>query len=142
MQDDCATVLQRKLTKDGKFVNGVRDKHVWVKWMELRVHGDVSAIKSPTGWIPMYEDLEPLFRRVLGKEYAHADYVRQFTIRVPENLIKLDRVEDFHRINVPDAPSVLFEVLHGQRERLLLAQERFGDYIAPECFLQESLAKA
>jgi len=121
---------------EGKFVNGVRDKHVWVKWMELRVHGEVDAIRGPTGWIPKFEDLQPLFLQVLGKDYPHADYVKQFTIRVPENLDKLDRVEKFHHTNVPDAPPVLFQVLAAQRERLLSAQKAFGDYIAPEDLLQ------
>jgi phosphoenolpyruvate carboxykinase (GTP) len=124
--------------RDGKFVNGVRDKHVWVKWMELRVHSDVGAIRTPTGWIPKYQSLRTLFDHVLGKEYTHADYVNQFTIRVPENLAKLDRVEAFHRANVPDAPAAVFEVFQGQRQRLLAAQSRFGDYIAPEQFLQEA----
>ena len=122
--------------EEGVFVNGVRDKHVWVKWMELRVHGDVEAVETPTGWIPKYEDLQRLFEQVLDKDYSHADYVKQFTIRVPENLTKLDRVQDFHETCVPDAPRVLFDVLQAQRERLLKAQERFGDYVAPEAFLQ------
>ena len=122
--------------EDGKFVNAVLDKHVWVKWMELRVHGDVEAIEGPTGWLPKHEDLKPLFRQVLGKDYPHEDYVKQFTVRVPENLAKLDRVEDFHRNKVPDAPPVLFEVLTVQRERLLAAQGRFGHYISPEHFRQ------
>ncbi len=122
--------------KDGGCVNAVRDKHVWIKWMELRVHGDVEAIKAPTGWIPKYEDLKPLFQQVLGKDYSHEDYVEQFTIRVPENLIKLDRVRDFHETCVSDAPRVLFGVLQAQRKRLMVAQAQFGDYISPEDFLQ------
>ena len=117
---------------EGNFVNGVRDKHVWVKWMELRVHGEAEAVKGPTGWIPKYEHLKPLFRQVLDKDYPHEDYVKQFSIRVPENLAKLDRVEAFHRREVSDAPRVLFEVLAAQRERLLLAREQLGDYISPE----------
>jgi phosphoenolpyruvate carboxykinase (GTP) len=124
--------------REGVFVNGVRDKHVWVKWMELRVHGDVGAIEAPTGWIPKYEDLKPLFQQLLGKDYAHADYVSQFTIRIPENLAKVDRVVEFHEKSVPDAPRVLFDVLRAQRERLLEAQERFGKYVAPEAFVQKS----
>jgi phosphoenolpyruvate carboxykinase (GTP) len=99
--------------------------------MELRVHGEAGAVKSPTGWIPTYEDLKPLFKQVLDKDYAPADYVKQFTIRVPENLGKLDRVEAFHRTNVPGAPEAVFTVLAAQRERLLQAQARHGDYISP-----------
>lgn len=117
--------------QDGKFINGTRDKHVWVKWMELRVHGDADAVTTPTGLIPRHEDLQRLFKEVLGKEYAKEDYVKQFTIRVPENLAKLDRVEKFHRENVADAPAVLFEILGRQRTRLLAARERFGDYVSP-----------
>ncbi|HID77467.1 MAG TPA: phosphoenolpyruvate carboxykinase (GTP) [Planctomycetaceae bacterium] len=122
----------------GKFVNAVRDKHVWVKWMELRVHGEVPALKGPTGWLPRYEDLRPLFRQVLNKDYSHADYVKQFTIRVPENLGKLDRVERFHREHVEDAPEAVFQVLDAQRQRLLDAQKRFGDYVSPEAFAVEA----
>ena len=118
--------------KEGRFLNKVRDKHVWVKWMELRVHNEVDAIESPTGCIPKYDDLHMLFKQVLGKDYAKEDYIKQFTIRVPENLAKLERVEKFHRENVADAPEILFDVLNQQRERLLKAHKQFGDYISPE----------
>ncbi|MGA1867854.1 MAG: phosphoenolpyruvate carboxykinase (GTP) [bacterium] len=123
--------------KEGRFLNGVRDKHIWVKWMELRVHNEVEAIKSPTGWIPKYEDLRILFKQVLDKDYSKEEYIKQFTIRVPENLAKLERVETFHRENLADAPQVLFEVLGHQRARLLHAQKHFGDYVSPERLEQE-----
>jgi len=122
---------------DGQFVNGVRDKHVWAKWMVLRIHGDASAIRTPTGCIPCFEDLRQLFKEVLDKDYTAENYDSQFTIRVKENLAKLDRVEAFHREHVTDAPSILFETLAAQRERLLEAQRQFGDYIAPTCFPRE-----
>jgi phosphoenolpyruvate carboxykinase (GTP) len=61
---------------DGTFVNGVRDKHVWVKWMELRIHGDVAAIQAPTGLLPVYDDLARLFDEVLGKSYSADGYQR------------------------------------------------------------------
>lgn len=117
--------------KQGNFVNAVRDKHVWVKWMELRVHGDVDAVSSPTGLIPKYEDLVPLFRQVLDKEYTEEDYVRQFTIRVPENLAKIDRVEKYHRENVAGTPPVVFEVLDKQRKRLEQLLQEKGEYVSP-----------
>lgn len=119
------------------YVNEVRDKHVWVKWMERRVHGEMSALRTPTGLIPTYEDLRLLFREVRGKEYTLEEYRRQFTLRVPENLAKVDRVEKFHRENVADAPSRLFEVLAEQRARLEEARAKFGDYIAPDRFPPE-----
>ncbi|MFC1624468.1 phosphoenolpyruvate carboxykinase (GTP) [Candidatus Omnitrophota bacterium] len=118
--------------KEGKFLNGVKDKHVWVKWMELRVNNDVETIEAPTGRIPEYGDLKTLFKEVLGKDYKKEDYIKQFTIRVPENLAKLDRVEKFHRENVAGAPEILFHILEEQRQRLLKAKKQFGDYISPD----------
>ncbi len=120
--------------ENGNFLNDIHDKHVWVKWMERRVHGEVGAIEAPTGLLPKYEDLKPLFKQVLQKDYSHEDYVKQFTTRVPENLAKVDRAVDFHRQKTENAPSILFEVLEAQRQRLLSAQKKFGDYISPEKF--------
>ncbi|MEM2940828.1 MAG: phosphoenolpyruvate carboxykinase (GTP) [Thermoproteota archaeon] len=118
--------------KTGEFLNDRRDKQVWMKWMELRVHDDVDALKSPTGWIPKYEDLKNLFREVRGIEYSKSDYIKQFTIRVRENLAKIGRVEKFFKENVPDTPLELYEVLNQQKERLTEIRKRFGDYVSPE----------
>lgn len=117
--------------KNDNFVNDVSDKHVWIKWMELRVHGEAGCINTPTGCIPCYEDLKKLFGKVLAKDYSQDDYVRQFTFRVAENLAKLERVEKFHRQNVVDAPPELFRVLTQQKQRLETAKEKYGDYISP-----------
>jgi phosphoenolpyruvate carboxykinase (GTP) len=117
--------------QDGKFVNGVRDKHVWVKWMELRIHGEADAVTAPTGLIPKFEDLKKLFKEVLKKDYTQADYVNQFTIRVKENLDKIDRVEKFHRENVAEAPAEVFKVLAAQKKRLQEAGKKYGDFISP-----------
>lgn len=121
----------------GEYLNSPRDKHVWIKWMELRVHNDVEAIKAPTGLIPKYEDLQVLFKKVLNKDYQKEDYIKQFTIRVPENLAKIERVKKFYREKVSDTPEELFQILDQQAERLIEAQKRFGDYISPEKFDKE-----
>jgi phosphoenolpyruvate carboxykinase (GTP) len=118
----------------GKYLNTPHDKHVWIKWMELRVHKEVDAVKTPTGYIPKYEDLKQLFKEVLNKEYAKEDYIKQFTIRVPENLAKIERVSKFYQENVTDTPLEMFGQLYMQRERLLEAKEKYGDYISPEKF--------
>jgi phosphoenolpyruvate carboxykinase (GTP) len=125
---------------NGKYLNSPHDKHVWVKWMELRVHGEVDAIKAPTGYIPKYGDLKRLFKEVLGKDYSKEDYIKQFTIRIPENLSKIERVQQFYQGNVTDTPLELFGILYMQRQRLLEAQAKYGDYISPECFEKEASA--
>ena len=116
---------------EGKFVNGVRDKHVWIKWMELRVHGDVDAITCPTGQIPCYEDLVKLFRQVLDKEYTKEDYIKQFTIRVPENLAKIGRVEKYHKENVVNNPQIVYDTIEDTRKRLNDIRDKYGDYVSP-----------
>jgi len=117
---------------EGKnFLNTRHDKHVWVKWMELRIHNDVSCIESPTGLIPHYKDLVLLFKKVLKSDYKKEDYIKQFTIRIPQNLAKIERVEKFFKEDVKDAPEELFKILDQQRQRLLEAKERFGDYVNP-----------
>lgn len=122
-----------------KYLNAPQDKHVWVKWMELRVHNEAGAIKTPTGLIPKYDDLKKLFDIVLKKDYSKEDYIKQFTIRVPENLSKIERVSRFYQENVSDTPLEMFGILYEQRQRLLAAQAKYGDYISPECFEKEEI---
>jgi phosphoenolpyruvate carboxykinase (GTP) len=119
------------LKKDGKYLTGMADKKVWLMWAELRVNSDVDAIKAPAGWIPKYEDLEKLFKLHLNKSYTQQQYVEQFTIRVPENLAKLDRVEKVYRDSVPDTPAIVYETFAAVRERFRAARDKHGDYISP-----------
>ncbi len=117
--------------EEGRYLNSMSDKRVWAKWMELAVHGDVEMLSAPTGRIPRYEDLKRLFAEVLDKEYTEDEYVEQFTIRLPENLAKLDRIETIYREQIADAPDIFFRVLEEQRKRLLGAQTTHGDRISP-----------
>ncbi len=120
--------------KQGNYLNDPKDKHVWVKWMELRVHDEVGAIQTPTGCIPEYEDLRKLFKQVRDKDYTKEEYVRQFSIRVPENMAKIKRVRRFYKKNVTYTPESVFWVLNQQYERLLNAKEKYGNYISPDKF--------
>jgi phosphoenolpyruvate carboxykinase (GTP) len=115
----------------GNFTNDKTDKAVWLKWMELRSHQEAEAIETPTGLIPKYEDLNRLFREMHSKHYSKEDYIKQFSVRITENLAKIGRVQEFYKTNVSDTPQILFEVLENQRQRLIAAQEKYGDYISP-----------
>jgi len=117
--------------KNGKYLNGMADKKVWILWAELRVNGDVDALETPTGLIPKYEDLAKLFKDHLDTEYTKADYVLQFTIRIPENFAKLDRVEKIYKEKVSDTPQILFDTFVEVRKRLKKAQDKLGRYISP-----------
>ncbi len=117
---------------NGKFMNHKNDKHIWLKWMDLRVHNEVGAINTPTGSIPEYHDLKKLFKSTLHKDYTEADYKKQFTIRIPENIAKINRLTEIYKVRVQDTPKIVFIVLEEQRERLEKARKTHGDYILPE----------
>jgi len=117
--------------KDGGYLNGMMDKKVWILWAELCVHGDVDTIETPTGLIPKYEELAELFKRELNTDYTSESYVEQFTIRVPNLLAKIDRIEQIYKTRVPDTPQIVFDVFNTQRRRLNAAKQKLGDYISP-----------
>jgi phosphoenolpyruvate carboxykinase (GTP) len=117
--------------KDGQYLNTMADKLIWILWAELRVNGDVGAVQTPTGFIPVFDDLAQLFKERLNTEFTRDDYVRQFAVRVDENLAKLDRVEQVFTYKVPDAPQILFITFDMARNRLKEAAAKFGNYISP-----------
>ena len=118
------------IKKDGQYLNGKLDKSVWVKWMELRIHGDVEALDAAYGLIPKLEDLQKLFKQVLNQEYTKQEYVDQFLIRIPELLAKLDRMEEIYA-TVDDTPQAMKDEMAAQRERLNTLKAAKGDYVSP-----------
>ena len=65
------------------------------------------------------------------KIWQRDDYDRQFTIRVPENLAKLDRVEKIYREKVSDTPQLVFDTFAEIRSRLKSFADKHGDNISP-----------
>lgn len=118
---------------EGNYLNSIADKRVWLKWMELRVHGEAGAIKTPTGLIPEYEDLKELFQKTLEKFYSREDYVKQFSIRVCENLAKMERITKIYR-DIQGTPELVFKILEEQKGRLEEARRKYGNYISPDKF--------
>ncbi|MCX6694827.1 MAG: phosphoenolpyruvate carboxykinase domain-containing protein, partial [Candidatus Altiarchaeota archaeon] len=117
--------------KDGKYISSMEDKRVWLKWMELRVHGEVDAIKTPTGFIPKFEDLKRLFREVLDRDFSKEAYDQLFTINVVEWIAKIDRTRAEYE-KIPETPQILFKVLDEQKKRLEELRKIKGDYVKPE----------
>ena len=121
--------------KDGDFLNAKTDKKIWYKWAELRVHKEIDAVETPTGRIPKYEDLKRLFKDVLNKDYTIEEYNKQFMIRTPESLAKIERIKNIYETKVKDTPKILFEILEAQKQRIIEVQKKHGDYITPEKFV-------
>ena len=103
--------------EDGTYLTGIQDKRVWLKWMELRVNGEIEAVRIPIGFLPEYGDLKKLFKEVLSKDYRKEDYLKCFSLRKEECLAKIERIENIYR-DMESVPEIVFEILHAQRERL------------------------
>ena len=111
--------------KDGKYLNDILDKKVWVLWAESRTRGDFEAIKTPIGYIPFYEDLKKLFSIELDKDYKKADYVEQFTLRIENLLAKLERMHEMYS-NEKNIPDFFWTELKRQKLELIEISETFG----------------
>ena len=117
--------------KEGKYLNGMLDKLVWVMWAEGRTHNEFEAIKTPVGFIPKYHDLRDLFRLYLDKDYSKKEYEQQFSIRIMHLLEKLDRVEAMYKKD-KEIPEFFWTLLEDQRKKLKELKEKYNsDEISP-----------
>lgn len=114
----------------GAYLTAKTDKRVWLKWMELRVHGDVGAIETPIGYIPIYDDLAKLFEEELDKRFEEPLYEKLFSIRTSKLIEKVERIIKIYEA-IPDTPAKLFAILREQRRRLEELRSRHGDIVSP-----------
>ena len=118
-------------SEEGKYLNGILDKKVWVIWAEGRTQGDFDAIKTPIGYLPKYKDLKRLFKLELNKEYSQEEYTEQFKLRIKNILNKLDRMEEMYKTE-KDIPKFFWEVHFKQRSDLNEFLKKYGkDEILP-----------
>lgn len=119
------------LKEDGKFLNSMLDKKVWLMWMEGRIHNEFSAIETPIGFIPKYDDLKKLFKDILDQDYTKEDYGKQFQIKIDKLLNKIDRVGKIFE-QEEDIPEAFSKHFKQEKKNLLDLKNRFGkDTISP-----------
>ncbi len=115
---------------NGNYIADFEDKKIWLLWIDLRVNNDVNALETPTGLIPIYQDLVELFRKYLNKEYPEKRYEKEFATRTPQLLAKVERIWKIYE-EIPDTPKELFEVLRETKNRLKTTRDKWGDTISP-----------
>ncbi|MHA1732774.1 MAG: phosphoenolpyruvate carboxykinase (GTP) [Promethearchaeota archaeon] len=118
---------------EGKYLNRILDKKVWVLWAEGRTHGEYSAIETPIGLIPKWEDLKTLFKEVFDLDYTLDEYREQFSIRVDKWLEKLDRMDALYKKEEANGeiPEFFWEELKKERARLEQAKQAHGKAVIP-----------
>ena len=120
--------------ENGKYFDDIIDKKIWLLWAEGRVHGNYSAIKTPIGYIPKFEDLETLFWEALEKKYTQERYELEFAIRIQYYLEKIDRIEESFE-NEENMPQEFYDEIQSARKRLMEAKKSFGfEVILPSAF--------
>ncbi|HRX14792.1 MAG TPA: phosphoenolpyruvate carboxykinase domain-containing protein, partial [Spirochaetota bacterium] len=118
-----------------KLLGEKKDVKVWLGWLELRANGDVDAIETPIGFIPLYEDLKKLFAGI-DKPYSEELYVKHFSFYVDNMVARLDLQKDAWA-KEEKVPSRIFDIYEDQKKGLLALKEKFGAVVTPE-----QLAKA
>ncbi len=119
------------IKENDEFLSEKVDKKVWLIWMEGRVHGEYDAIETAIGYIPKYEDIQPLFKQIFNRDYTKELYEKQFSIRVQKFLEKIERMEKIYA-GEDDIPQAFINILKDQKERLLAYKEKYNkDTVSP-----------
>lgn len=119
------------IKENGEFLCEKVDKKVWLIWMEGRVHGEYNATETPIGYIPIYEDIQVLFKEIFNREYTRDLYEKQFSIRAKKFLEKIERMEKIYA-EEEDIPEAFMNVMKDQKNNLLTFIEKYRkDTVSP-----------
>jgi phosphoenolpyruvate carboxykinase (GTP) len=113
-----------------KLLGEKRDVRVWLSWLERRVHGEVTAIDTPIGAIPRYEDLARLFRELISKDYPRELYDRQFSFYVDNIVARID-LQCTAFAKEKGLPQRIMEVYAEQRAGLVALKDKYGAIVTP-----------
>jgi phosphoenolpyruvate carboxykinase (GTP) len=108
-----------------------RDVKVWLGWLERLTHGDVSAIDTPIGLLPKYDDLKRLFRELIDKEYTEDLYSMQFALYIDNIVGRIDMQSEAYR-KEKRVPEKFFDILARQRAGLMELKEKYGSVVTPD----------
>jgi phosphoenolpyruvate carboxykinase (GTP) len=112
-----------------------RDVKPWLTWLERRAHGEVKAIDSPIGFIPLYDDLKAIFAGTIGKEYTRELYEKQFSFYIENIIARIDlQINAYSREK--DCPQRIFEVYDEQRAGLEKLKSKYGAVASPDQLIE------
>ncbi|MFA7184429.1 MAG: phosphoenolpyruvate carboxykinase domain-containing protein, partial [Victivallales bacterium] len=118
-------------TPAGKFCTSKLAKKVWLHWFEGRVYGEYEAYETPTGFIPKYEDLKALFRKLLNEDYKLEDYTYQFSFRCDAWIAKLERAKAFFAEMAPTLSKDVYAYWDGKIDEFKASKAKYGSEIKP-----------
>ncbi|NCB01100.1 MAG: phosphoenolpyruvate carboxykinase (GTP) [Spirochaetia bacterium] len=120
--------------KDGKFMTSKLAKKVWLHWAEGRIHNEYKSLDTPTGKIPLYDDLKVLFKKHLNEDFSEADYNYLFTFRCTKWIEKLERAKKFYAKMDKNTPQEIFDYWDAAIAKISKAHDTYGDEILPGAY--------
>ncbi len=109
--------------EQGNFMTPKAYNLLWVLWAEGRANQDYSAIETPIGFIPEFEDLKKISKNSLNREYSQKEYLTHFSLRIDKYLEKMERMSNiFEQVNIPH---IIKDELEKQTFRLKRAKEKY-----------------
>jgi phosphoenolpyruvate carboxykinase (GTP) len=113
-----------------KLLGEKRDVKVWLAWLERLAHNEVSALQSPIGYLPKFDDLCHLFKSIIDKDYTQELYIKQFSLYIDNIVSRIDmQVQAYAQ--EPGISEKLFDILKNQKEGLLGLKKRYGSVVTP-----------
>jgi len=107
-----------------------KDVHVWLGWLAEYVSGNVTAIETPIGFVPKYDDLKNLFAGI-DKEYPKSLYDMQFALYIDKIVARIDLQTEAYG-KEENLPGQLFEVFESQKAELTALKEAKGAIVNVE----------
>jgi phosphoenolpyruvate carboxykinase (GTP) len=116
---------------DTRLLGEKKDVKPWLTWLERRANGEVEAIDSPIGYLPLYEDLQALFKETIDKEYPKDLYDKQFSLYIDNILARIELQREAYRKEA-NCPEVIFKVYDQQKQDLEVLKNDFGPIVTPD----------
>ena len=122
------------LDENGHYTTSKLAKKIWLHWADGRINGEFDAYDTPTGKIPMYEDLAAMFKKYLDEDFSKEMYTMLFTFRCTKWINKLERAKAYYKKMDPGTPDEIFEYWDAAIARISAAKDKYGDLILPGDF--------
>lgn len=113
-----------------------RDVKVWLGWLELFAHNEVSAIKTPIGFIPYYSDLKKLFTDI-DKDYPRELYDMQFAFYLDKIIDRIELQTEAYG-KEENLPSQLFQIYANWKSDLEALKKKYGSLVSTQQLEKES----
>ena len=115
---------------DNRLLGEKRDVKPWLTWLEIRAHGEVMAINTPIGYLPLFEDLKTIFNETINKEYTNKLYNKQFSLYIDNIIARIDLQTKAYE-KEENCPERLFEIYEEQKVGLNSLKEKYGPIVKP-----------